>query len=82
MDLGKIDAPVDDKFLTELTSFDGFVLPTEYKELKKQIENLEVSERDVWICSFPRSGNHFLSLSLSFYVPFHSEWSIGRFRND
>ncbi|XP_068899486.1 luciferin sulfotransferase-like [Tenebrio molitor] len=57
MDLGKSDAPIDDKFLTELTSFDGFVLPTVYKELKKQIENLEVSERDVWICSFPRSGS-------------------------
>jgi hypothetical protein len=80
MDLGKSDAPIDDKFLTELTSFDGFVLPTVYKELKKQIENLEVSERDVWICSFPRSGNHFLSVF--FYVPFHSEWSIGHFRND
>jgi hypothetical protein len=56
MDLGKSDARVK-KFPVELTSFDGVILPSKYEELKKQIDNLEVDERDVWICSYPKTGS-------------------------
>jgi hypothetical protein len=46
MDLGKSETRVK-KFPVELTSFDGVILPSKYEELKKQIDNLEVDERDV-----------------------------------
>jgi hypothetical protein len=59
MDLGKSDTRVK-KFPVELTSFDGVILPSKYEELKKQIDNLEVDERDVWICSYPKTGIHLL----------------------
>ncbi|CAH1378608.1 unnamed protein product [Tenebrio molitor] len=35
---------------------DGFTLPKGCEEMKKQYDNLEFSEEDIWICSFPRSG--------------------------
>jgi hypothetical protein len=58
MDTEKSDAHFGN-YTGELTTIDGFSLPSIYEELRKEIENLEVSERDVWICGFPRSGNHF-----------------------
>jgi hypothetical protein len=48
------------EFPIEFTRIDGFILPSKYEEVKEQIENLEISERDVWICTFPRSGNQSL----------------------
>jgi hypothetical protein len=46
MDTGKCDAHFG-KYTGELTTIDGFILPSIYEELRKEIENLEVSERDV-----------------------------------
>lgn len=34
----------------------GIMLPEKYKDLKKDIDELEVYDTDIWICSFPRSG--------------------------
>jgi hypothetical protein len=56
MNIGKGDSRAGE-FPVEFTSFDGFILPSKYEELKEQIENLEINERDVWIFSVPRSGN-------------------------
>jgi hypothetical protein len=56
MNIGKGDSRAGE-FPVEFTSFDGFILPNKYEELKEQIENLEINERDVWIFSVPRSGN-------------------------
>ncbi|KAH0818508.1 hypothetical protein GEV33_004283 [Tenebrio molitor] len=44
-------------FSVNVVPFDCFIPPSKYEELKEQIKNLEISERDVWICSFPRSGS-------------------------
>lgn len=35
---------------------DGYTMTDRYEELKKEIDNMEVSDKDVWVCSFPKSG--------------------------
>jgi hypothetical protein len=57
----------DGNFPLNLTIIDGFTLPKGCEEMKKQYDNLEFSEEDVWICSFPRSG---CSLLVVFYLIF------------
>ncbi len=34
------------------------LLPPKYEELGEQILNLEVRPDDVWLASYPRTGNH------------------------
>lgn len=34
----------------------GVTMPERYAEMKQDIFNLEVSENDVWVCSFPKTG--------------------------
>lgn len=34
----------------------GTVLPVYYKEFAEEIFNLEVRDDDVWVCSFPKTG--------------------------
>lgn len=31
-------------------------MPLRYAELKEKIDNFEVYDDDVWICSFPKTG--------------------------
>ncbi|CAH0554476.1 unnamed protein product [Brassicogethes aeneus] len=35
---------------------DGVTLPRRYKELKNDIDDFDVFEDDIWICSFPKTG--------------------------
>jgi hypothetical protein len=63
MNIGKGDTRASE-FPVEFTGFDGFILPSKYEELKEQIENLEINERDVWIFSVPRSGNQSIEVFL------------------
>ncbi|XP_018321161.1 amine sulfotransferase [Agrilus planipennis] len=37
-------------------SVKGVTLPLRYKDLAEDIENLEVYDDDVWVCSFPKTG--------------------------
>jgi hypothetical protein len=67
MNIGKSETGVGE-FPIEFTSFDCFIPPSKYEELKEQIKHLEISERDVWICSFPRSGNQSINQVLVIYV--------------
>ncbi|XP_063921563.1 luciferin sulfotransferase-like [Zophobas morio] len=34
----------------------GFTVTKRYDELKEDLDNLQVSENDIWICSFPKCG--------------------------
>lgn len=35
---------------------DGVTMPLRFKEMQKEIHEWDVSEEDVWICSFPKTG--------------------------
>lgn len=35
---------------------DGYTMTDRYEDFKNQIYNFEVSDNDVWVCSFPKSG--------------------------
>lgn len=35
---------------------DGVTMPLRFRDMQKEIYNLNVHEEDVWICSFPKTG--------------------------
>lgn len=35
----------------------GVVLPTRYEAFAERIENLEVRDDDIWVISYPKTGN-------------------------
>lgn len=41
----------------------GVTMPQRFDELRKDIYDLEVSENDVWVCSFPKTGEIFSMFS-------------------
>lgn len=42
-------------------SGNGCVLPQRYREISEQVRNFKVRPDDVFICSYPRTGSHWLS---------------------
>lgn len=44
------------KAQTNFVWVNGVYLPNEYKRIANAIENFEVRDDDIWVCSFPRSG--------------------------
>ncbi|XP_043276423.1 luciferin sulfotransferase-like [Venturia canescens] len=44
------------EFRTGYINLKGFCLPAYYKKFANSIENFEVRDDDVWVCSFPKSG--------------------------
>jgi len=38
------------------------ILPPKYKDLGQRIKNMEVRPDDVWLVSYPRTGNNFSNL--------------------
>ena len=56
-----LDQLLRDKFTNEFRTgyitFDGFCLPEYFLKFADQIENFEVRDDDVWVCSFPKTGN-------------------------
>lgn len=36
--------------------FNGYILPKAFKKIQRKIEDLEVREGDVWVCTHPKSG--------------------------
>ncbi|XP_008204338.1 luciferin sulfotransferase [Nasonia vitripennis] len=47
---------LSEKMRTNYLEFDGVVLPEEYKLYADQVENFEVYDDDVYVCSFQKSG--------------------------
>ncbi|XP_063907529.1 luciferin sulfotransferase-like [Zophobas morio] len=43
-------------FRKRYITVNGFTLSERYGDLKQELDNLEVSENDVWICTFPKVG--------------------------
>lgn len=44
------------EFRTGYINIDGFALPEHYKTISADIENLNIPDDDVWVCSFPKTG--------------------------
>lgn len=44
------------EFRTGYMTLEGFCLPAYYENFANSIENLEVRDDDIWVCSFPKSG--------------------------
>ena len=63
-----LDQILKDKFTTEFrkeyTTVQGICLPKKYEDFAQIIENFEIRDDDVWICSFPKTGIIFLSILL------------------
>ena len=45
-----------EKVRTNFIEVDGVFLPEEYKRFADQVENFEVYDDDVYVCSFQKSG--------------------------
>ncbi|XP_063902961.1 luciferin sulfotransferase-like [Zophobas morio] len=43
------------------TVVDNFILPERYHEMKKDINEFEVYDTDLWICGFPKTGTTWIS---------------------
>lgn len=50
-----------EKARTNYVWIDGVFLPQEYKRIADAVENFEVKDDDVWVCSFQKSGEFFYS---------------------
>ncbi|XP_050304366.1 uncharacterized protein LOC126741932 [Anthonomus grandis grandis] len=44
------------KFRKGYVEVDGVTMPARYRDMQEEIFNWSVSEEDVWICSFPKTG--------------------------
>lgn len=47
---------LSEKIRTNYLEFDGVSLPEEYKYFADAVENFEVFDDDVYVCSFQKSG--------------------------
>ena len=57
MDLDRLATEtLKERSRTNFIRLDGVFLPQQYKEFAKTVENFEVLEDDIWVCSFQRSG--------------------------
>lgn len=46
-----------EKAKTNFVWLDGVFLPEQYNKFADAVENFEVREDDVWVCSFQKSGS-------------------------
>lgn len=55
-----LDGVLRDKFTSDFrtgyVSVDGVCLPQHYLNFQDAIENFQVRDDDVWVCSFPKTG--------------------------
>lgn len=55
-----LDQIMIDQFTNEFRkgyiTVNGFSMPVGYKDLAETIENFEVKDDDIWVCSFPKTG--------------------------
>lgn len=45
-----------EKAQTNFVRVDGIFLPEDYKKYADEVENFQVEDDDVWVCSFQKSG--------------------------
>lgn len=45
-------------FRPNYVKVDGCILPENYKQFADAIENFEVRDDDIWVCSYPKSGKN------------------------
>lgn len=54
------DITLEENFTNEFRSgyisVNGVTMPERFKDFKDAIENFEVYDDDIWICSFPKTG--------------------------
>lgn len=62
-----LDQILRDEFISEFrkgyTTVQGVCLPDRYEEFAEAIDNFEVRDDDIWICSFPKTGRYFIRKS-------------------
>lgn len=46
-------------FINTFVDYKGCVLPSMFEDIQNKIYNMEVREEDIWVMSFPKSGNYF-----------------------
>lgn len=44
---------------------DGVVLPEHFKYFAERIENFNIRDDDVWVCSFPKTGKKWYQLLIA-----------------
>lgn len=47
---------LSEKIRTSYVEYNGVVLPEEYQQFADAVENFEVYDDDVYVCSFQKSG--------------------------
>lgn len=71
------------EFLTGYATINGMFIPDVYSKIARAIENMPVFDDDVWVVSFPKSGesvNYLSPCTYLFYVLvfriYNWEWSM------
>lgn len=67
IDYKPVNGPNGEHLNTLFTNKMGFIevnpgkciLPTKYRDIGERILNFKVDEKDIWLVSFPRTGNHY-----------------------
>lgn len=71
-----LDQMLRERFTSEFrkgyVTMDGICLPQRYEEFAKAIEDFQVKDDDVWVCSFPKTGTGPLLYILRFFKINHS----------
>lgn len=56
----RVSRILDESFVTEFRNgyvkVNGFVLPMYFKEFGQRILDMDVRDDDVWVCSYPKTG--------------------------
>ena len=50
----------------KFADYKGTFLPKKFCKFAESIENFQVRDDDIWLCSFPRSGKNFQILYMMF----------------
>lgn len=48
-----------DEIVPNYNEVEGFVLGCGYKKAKTSIDNFEVLDSDIWVCTYPKSGKFY-----------------------
>lgn len=58
-----LDRILKEKFITEFrkgyVTVEGVCLPERFEKFARAIEDFEVRDDDIWVCSFPKTGTPF-----------------------
>lgn len=62
---------LSEKARTNYVWINGVYLPEEYKLIADAVENFEVNDDDVWVCSFQKSGKNLQISIVSSYFRYN-----------